>query len=632
VDVYEKLVALNDEWAQEGMERQVLDAGSRFYGGVADPANGLAWPSHGGTPMVMAVWASALACADSRYYRDPALLLRLELGADFMLRFQHEDGTISPPWTNMHSPPDTGFVVGGLAQVYELLAADGWEPLARAAGLIRLFLERTIPALLTGGCHTPNHRWVLTAALGFLYKLTGVPELKARAEQWLAEGIDCTEDGEWTERSNGIYNAVSDIVLYYAAELFDRPELLEPVRRNLRMMAYLIHPNGDVVTDYSGRQDYGGVFDLSPYFLVSKLMAERDGEPLFAAIAELAAASLRHPGGLPNQPMLGLLRYPQLRDSRVTPCALPDRYRVVLNEGFDRETHLAGMEAAGHGGRIYHSRLHPDFGAPVARHRSGATSATVITESPSLFALRHGAARLLAVQVASAFEPGFVKMQRLERIEGGGGYRLSATERKGYYGPVAERDLPESAAGPVSPWYSLPHQKRALTHEQRHEVEAVLTERADGWDVRIRCSQPELLLTQVSFVFGTEGELAGEGLEPAAEGVWFWKGDAARMAVGGVWIELDGGGAHDHRAIALNGVSYSTKGRTLLVNLLTPYDRTFRITLSGAAGEGVDAGVSVDAGAGVGAGVGAGAGVGGVDKGGGGSGSGSGIEKEEERE
>ncbi|HZG83631.1 hypothetical protein [Paenibacillus sp.] len=606
MSVYDKLVALNDEWAQDGMRQQMLDPDSRFYGGVADPANGLAWPSHGGTPMVMAVWASALACPDSRYYRDPALLSRLELAAAFMLRFQHEDGTISPPWTNMHSPPDTAFVVGGLAQVYDLLAAQDWEPLERAVGAIRLFLERTIPALLTGGCHTPNHRWVLTAAIGFLYKLTGMSELKERAEQWLAEGMDCTEDGEWTERSNGIYNAVSDIMLYYAAELFDRPELLEPVRRNLRMMAYLIHPNGDVVTDYSGRQDYGGAFDMSSYFLPAKLMAERDREPLFAGIAELAAASLKQPGFLPNQAMLGLLRYPQLRDGAVTPCALPDQYRVVLNEGFDRETYLAGMEAAGHGGRIYHSRLHPDFGAPVARHRSGVTSATVITESPSLFALRHGAARLLAVQVASAFEPGFVKMQRLERIEGGG-YRLSAVERKGYYGPVAERDLPESAAGPVSPWYSLPHQKRELTHEQRHEVEAVLTERGDGWDVRIRCSQPELLLTQVSFVFGAEGELAGEGVEPAAEGLWFWKRGAARMSVGGDWIELDGG-AHDHRAVALNSISYSPKSRTLLVNLLTPYDRTFRITLSGAAGAAVGAGAGAEPGEGADVGAGAGSG------------------------
>ncbi|TFE23490.1 hypothetical protein E2980_19070 [Cohnella luojiensis] len=575
--MYDKLVSLNDHWVKDGMDHQVLESGSRFYGGVADPVNGLAWPSHGGTPMVMALWISALINEDSRFYHDKELLISLELGARYMLRFQHADGTISPPWTNMHSPPDTAFVVSGLAQAYELLAAHAWEPLRQAAEDIRLFLERTIPALLTGGCHTPNHRWVITAALGFMYKLTGRPELKERADQWLAEGMDCTEDGEWTERSNGIYNAVSDIVLFYAAELFDRPDLLEPVRRNLRMMAYMIHPDGEVVTDYSGRQDLGSKYDMGSYFLVAKLMASLDREPLFASIAELAGDALKHPGWLPNNALIGLLRYPELRDCTVQPEGLPDPYRVVINGGFPRERYLSLMEAAGHGGRIYHSRLHPDFGAPVARHRNGATSATVITETTSFFALRHGAARLLAVQVATSFEPGFVKLKRLEELEHG--YRLTATESKGYYGPVSKRDLPETAGGEVSPWYLLPHHLREVTHEQQHQVEVVLTESEQGWKIRVHCDQPEVLMTQISFVFGKEGALSGGGLVPAAAGTLFWEKGTVRLTAGSDWIELDGG-AHEHRAKALNNTNYPADCQTLIVNLMTPYDRTFDIRLS----------------------------------------------------
>lgn len=384
-EIYDKLVAMNDEFAQAAMEQQVLDPASRFYGGVIDPANGIAWPSHIGTPKDMAIWACALVNENSRFYHDETLLERLELAARFMLRSQHADGSISPPWTNLHSPPDTAFVVSGLAQVYELLYAHAVEyaPVRQAAEDIRLFLERTLPVLLTGGCHTPNHRWVLCSALGFMYRLTGRPELKERAEAWLAEGIDCTQDGEWTERSNGIYSAVSDIVLIFAAEQLELPELLEPVRRNLRMMAYLIHPDGEVVTDYSGRQDFGNPFDLSGYFLAAKWLANRDKDPLFEAIAELAGRSLRNPGGLPNHALLGLLRYPELRRPAVEPVALPEDYRVVLNRSFPRERYLSGIGAAGHHGRIYHSKLHPDFGAPIARHRHGKTSATVMTEANS---------------------------------------------------------------------------------------------------------------------------------------------------------------------------------------------------------------------------------------------------------
>lgn len=577
MSIYEKLVSINDQWVKDGMDHQVLDSGSRFYGGVTDPVNGIAWPSHGGTPMVMALWASALINQDSRFYHNKELLNRLELSAQYMLRFQHADGTISPPWTNMHSPPDTAFVVGGLAQVYELLANHGWEPILQAAEDIRSFLERTIPALLTGGCHTPNHRWVITAALGFMYKLTKRPELKVRAKQWLAEGLDCTEDGEWTERSNGIYNAVSDIVLLYAAELFDRPDLLEPVRRNLRMMAYMIHPDGEVVTEYSGRQDFGSKFNMGSYFLVAKLMANLDKDPQFAAIAELAGGTLKHPGWLPNNALVGMLRYPELKECTVKPEALPEQYRVVINNSFPQERYLSAMEAAGHGGRIHHSRLHTDFGAPVARHRSGSTSATVITETNSFFALRHGAVRLLAVQIATSFEPGFVKLKKLEELQPG--YRLTATERKGYYGPVSRLDLPESTDGQVSPWYLLPHHLREMTHEQQHKVEVVLMETEQGWSINVHCEQSEILMTQISFVFSKEGELSGEGMIPAAAGTRFWETGTVRFTAGGDWIELDGG-AHEHRANTLNNTSYPTDCQTLIVNLMTPYARKFNIKLS----------------------------------------------------
>ncbi|MNZ71758.1 hypothetical protein D3C78_901240 [compost metagenome] len=494
-----------------------------------------------------------------------------------MLRFQHADGTISPGWTNMHSPPDTAFVVGGLAQVYMLMSEHAWEPLGAATEQIRKFLERTVPALLTGGCHTPNHRWVITAALGFMYNLTGRPELKERANAWLAEGLDCTEDGEWTERSNGIYNAVSDIVLYYTAEQLDRPELLEPVRRNLRMMGYMLHPDGEVVTDYSGRQDFGTRFDMGNYFLILKLMAAHDKDPLFEALAEVAAEALSHPGGLPNHAMIGLLRYKALRGQAVEPAKLPEQYRVIINGGFAREQYLSRMEAAGHGGRIYHSRLHPDFGAPVARQRDGATSVTVMTETSSFFALRHGAAKLLGVQLGTSFEPGFVRMSSLQQLDDG--YRLTATEKKGYYGPVSAEHLPESASGEVSPWYLLPHHLREMTHEQRHDVEVEITEIGEGWRIRVHCERPEVLLTQISFVFSREGELTGDDLESAAAGTWFWKSGKARLTAGEDWLELSAG-AHEHLARVLNNTSYSPDCQTLIVNLMTPYDTTFDIRLS----------------------------------------------------
>lgn len=575
--MYEKLAAVNDGWVKRGADNQIMDSQSRFYGGVADPDSGIPFATHTGTLAVMAIWGCALVDEQSRYYHDEQLLYRLELSAAFIVRQQHADGTISPGWTNMHSPPDTAFAVVGLAQLYELLEKHDWEALVSVRSHIRRFLEQSVPAMLTGGCHTPNHRWVLTAALGFLYRLTGIEELVARADAWLAEGIDCTEDGEWTERSNGIYNGVSDVMLYHTAELLSHPELLEPVRRNLRMMAYLIHPDGEVVTDYSGRQDFGHPYDMSGYLLVSCLMAEYDKDPLFAALAELGADCSTHPGAIPNNALLGLLLHPELRETAVKPGKLPDPYKVVINGQFDRKHYLSQMDSAGHGGKIYHSRLHPEFGAPVARQRDGHTSVTVMAETNSFFALRHGKAKLLGVQVSSTFEPGFIKMNGMEQLDNG--YLLSGTEAKGYYGPIATDRLPELAAGQVSPWYLLPHQLREVTHLQQHQVQVELTETGDGWKLRVSCDKPDVLMTQISFIFGKDGEFSGGERSTAEAGSEFWKDGTVTFKAGDDWIELDGG-AHEHRMKSIRGASYPADCQTLVVNVLTPYERTFHIRLS----------------------------------------------------
>lgn len=574
---YEKLISVNDHWTEEGIARQLQDTANRFYGGTADEESGLAWPTHTGTGMMMAFWACSIASPASRYYRDEALAGRLEQASSFMLRFQHEDGTISPNWTNMHSPPDTGFIIVGLAQVLELLERQQWAPLQQTCANVRLFLERTIPAMLTGGGHTPNHRWVLAAALGFLYRLTGRPELEARANAWLAEGMDLTPDGEWTERSNGIYNAVSDVMLYHASELFGRPELLEPIRRNLKMMAYLIHPDGDVVTDYSGRQDFGSRTDMSSYHFISLLMAKHDHDPQFAALAKLAGEALSHPGAVSNNSVLGCLLRPELLTSPVVPGKLPDTYRVVINGEFPREQYVAAMDGAGHGGRISHSRLHTEFGAPVARERQGKTSTTIMAETNAFFALRHGQARLLAVSVSSTFEPGFIRMNSIETVEDG--YRLSGTEKKGYYGPVSGDQLPSTSSESISPWYLLPHQMREVTHLQEHHVEVGLVRTEEGYIIRVQCDKQEPLMTQISFVLGSEGEFLSGDLASADKSTQWWKDGTVRYSVGGDWIELDGGAcAHTMRAI--RNAPLPSDCRTLLVNLVTPYNQTFRIKLS----------------------------------------------------
>lgn len=576
--MYKQLVDSNDRAVEEGLARQVLDPESRYYGGTIDPFTGVAWVNHTtGTPTEMCYWGAALVNPDSKYYHDEQLLGRLELAAEFVLRGQHADGTISPGWTNFHSPPDTAFVIVGYAQLYQLLSRQDWAPLAPVLGRMRLFLERTIPAMLTGGGHTPNHRWVISAALAYLHELFGLPEAVLRAEQWLAEGMDITPDGEWTERSNGIYSAVSDIMLIHTARLLNRPQLLEPVRLNLRMMVYLVHPSGEVVTDYSGRQDLGHVHDLSPYYLPYAILARLDNDPVFAGMAEWAGRSLSNPGVCSVNALVRMLLEPELQQPPAAEAVLPERYETILNGEFLRHGYLAGMEAAGHQGRISHSRMHTDFGAPVARYRDGDTSVTLMTETPSFFALRHGGVRLLAVQLASYFNPGFVPMQDMSRLPEG--YRLAGEQKKGYYGPVETERLPETAGAPVSPWYLLPHHIRPLTHEQTFRAEAEAVRTATGWAIRLQCEEPGEVTTQLSFVFGKEGSFTSGELEAVEEDCYLWSGGTLRYECGEDWIELTGGEAA-HLAASVREAKLQSNCKTVLVNLMTPFNKEITLTLS----------------------------------------------------
>lgn len=581
-ELYKRLVQLNDEHVRYAIEHQVNDESTHHHGGIVNEHTGIPSPSHTGTAGHIASLASAVCVEESRYYGDPQALAALEHAIDYMLNRQHADGTISLGGTNFHSPPDTSFVVAGMCQVYKLLASRGGDNTQSAAAKVRQFLELTIPALTTGGCHTPNHRWVITAALASLHDIFGRQELVDRANVWLAEGMDCTEDGEWTERSNGIYNTVSNIMLYYTAIYLNRTELLEHVRRNLRMMVYMVHHDGEVVTDYSDRQDFGLPHYLSEYFLCYRLMAEYDRDPLFASMYDAAATSLKHLGPVNNHALLGYLSFPCEHLDELERAPLPKQYEKAYNMSHPIEEHLAQMEQVGHHSRILHSRMHTAFGAPVVRYRDHETSVTVMARTASFFSLRHGKVKLHGIRLSTLFSPGIVHMDKLSQRTDG--YKLHASMDKGYNGPLAAEDLPLTASEAISPWYLLPHHKRELTHVQQHQVDAAITPHDSEWRIHLQTSDLEDVLTQVVFLFSTDTKLSGNGLQAHSNQLSLWKDGALRAEAGEDWIEIDGG-SYQHTVPALNGADHPGPGiHAVVVNLLSPYDTTFRIRLSGTKG------------------------------------------------
>src|SRR6185436_1563882 len=116
------------------------------------------------------------------------------------------------------------------------------------------FLLRVGEALVTGGIHTPNHRWVICSALARINSLWAAAKYVDRIDDWLGEGIYQDSDGLFPERSPN-YARVEVNAFTTMARLLNRPALLEPVRRHLLSNLYLLQPDGELETVQSRRQD-----------------------------------------------------------------------------------------------------------------------------------------------------------------------------------------------------------------------------------------------------------------------------------------------------------------------------------------------------------------------------------------
>jgi hypothetical protein len=541
-DLLRELIRANDAAIPAQLRKQERRASHRWLGGM---------PNEYGIHTVggAAGFLSSLTCAafapDSKYFKSTELVDPMRLAVRYLLAAQHDDGTVDLYSTNFHSPPDAAFILEVLSPTCVLLRASPVPALAAIATELGRFIVKGADGLVTGGIHTPNHRWVVCGALAWANSLFPNPRYVARVDQWLAETVDLDPDGQYTEKSTTVYSPIVDRALITVARLLQRPALLDPVRRNLEMTLYYVHPDGEVVTEASRRQDRYQRGSMARYYFSYRYLALHDGNGRFAAMARQIERTAR--------PQLGgelssFLTEPGLLRALPADAPLPTDYAKVFA----------------------YSNL--------ARIRRGSASGTILAGNTTLFSFRRGSAALEAVRFASAFfGKGQFTGDTLEVRDGR--YVLRQKLDGPYFQPLSKEQIAGGEQVRMAPNGTLATDSRAARTRSNIQVfESVveITETGGKFELAISITGTDDVPVAVELAFRSGGKLHGVEPVPDVKDAFLLKSGTGRYVHDGDTIEF-GPGRAEHTYTQVRGALPKWDGQSVYLTGFTPFQTKLRI-------------------------------------------------------
>ena len=529
-----RFVKRNDEVVENLLERQEKNKQHPWAGGVVDH-HGIYTPQN--TVGLLQRASCAYVSEGSRYYHNTSLHQPLLMASQYLLRAQHPDGTIDLHTTNFHSTPDLGFSVEPASMAYTLLEKDN----AAGTDLVRYnlqkYLEDAGKALAVGGIHTPNHRWVVCMAAARVYHLFPNPALQDRVNEWLQEKIDIDEDGQYTEQSTLIYSPIVNKSLITVARLMEKPELLEPVRRNLEMTLYYLHANGEGVSEGSGRQDQYQRGTLLRYYYPYRYMALHDQNPRFAAMTRMLET--REQDRL-DRYLAFFLEDPTLKNALPESAPLPDNYLQIFR------------------------------GSDLVRVRRGERDATILAKNPLFFTFFKGDAALEGIRLASAFfGKGQFEGESLERE--GDEFVLRQWLEGPYYQPYPEEDLPHDGD-----WEKMPRENRPQSEVQKLLSEIRIRETESGFLLDISITGTDRVPVAVEMAFRKGSKLANVYKLEETEDAYLLEEGYGTLSEGDQQIRF-GPGRAEHSWTQLRGALPKLEAQCVYLTGFTPFEQQIEI-------------------------------------------------------
>jgi hypothetical protein len=485
---------------------------------------------------------------ESRFYHDSGLETTLRLAAEFVTREQRLNGSFDFTSCNFYSAPDTSFCFKRLIAAYRLIEKYGDEkvPFIRDMKVwYRKTLHQALNGIMTGGFHTPNHRWGISAALMqganlFADEEDFAKQLRDRATQYLNEGIDGDEDGEYAERSTGNYNAVVNNAMMALYQETGDDKYLGYVRRNLRMMFYYIDPDDTIFTQNSTRQDQGKQMYADKYFYQYLYMAEHDGADDFDAAAHKILADNTNRGDLAPDCWHIVIRHDEMLHHEFRHYGFPTEYRKFFKH------------------------------AGVLRVRNKNYCYTLINGKSSFLYFKKGSF-CVGMKVGESYCD--IRNFIPQKIETDGAKSVLEAENEGWY------YLPFEKKPETSDWWKMDQSKRKKLVSSRIHTVLNVEEKPEGLTLHLHTDGLDRLPLRVEFDIP-----AGTALEHPA---FAMKAEAAQHLIlrdGYITLRYEdeeiklgpGFAEHEFKGHYQNE-EINVGGFTLYMNAYTPVDRTITI-------------------------------------------------------
>ncbi len=489
---------------------------------------------------------AAFCTEDSKWYLSDRLAQAIRADLVYMENHQRPDGCFDLTPCNYASPPDTAFMVNAMLNGWWLLEKCKAPEADFMREPVYKLIDSTSRGIAAGGFHTPNHRWAISSCLLCCEKITGNKALGERAREYLAEGLDINEDGEFAERSAGNYNQVNDdqmIRLYLAT---GDQSYLEAAAKNLEMMYCYFDPDNSVFTNNSTRQDLGKKVYAESYYMLYLLVGYFLKRPDLGAMAEWIWQDCRRRGSMPHGAEW-LLLFPEM-------------------DGYGADSPF--MKPFEHVDRLF-----PD--SDIARIREGKWSCSLLKGKPNCLYFQHGAFSMYMTIYSNLCDRRNFLADTLVPTETG--YRMTAHAAGWYYLPFPEEQRPAT-----SDWWAMDNPNtRPKTEGLPLDTILDIVKRPDGIDLHIKTEGIDQLPLRMEFSFLPGGYVRTEHFLQATkpgESINIIDGMVEACGPKGETITIGPAfGAHDVTNRMGGAYPLSDQHYTLYFTAYTPVEKVIRI-------------------------------------------------------